>query len=202
MLRSRLVTAALAAVAFAPVGNAWSTVSEPGPGEPCAFVSVTDEDSADDTQTAEVDGGPLALVGDDGLPGSGTLVCTIRVDSNSHSGPVAAAASAHGIGVVVLAPTFVQFTATATQALYLCASYVDDDGGSLYWVHTGGDFDGGYWSADPDAECYGAIEPPSPLPVVELLDATVCPVLLAVDARLDTELAVLWQGCEPYSPII
>jgi hypothetical protein len=39
-------------------------------------------------------------------------------------------------------------------------------------------------------------------PVFDMLNASVCPILLAVDARLGTDLAGVWEDCEPFSPII
>jgi hypothetical protein len=38
--------------------------------------------------------------------------------------------------------------------------------------------------------------------VFDLLNATVCPILLAIDVRVGTDLADIWGDCEPFSPII
>ncbi len=87
--------------------------------------------------------------------------------------------------------------------MYLCAEFTDDADGVTYYF----DDTNSAWSTSSTVDCGLAVSAstpdPSPTdPVFDLLNATVCPVLLAVDSRAGTPLAATWEDCEPYSPII
>jgi hypothetical protein len=207
----KLAFAALAlgtAVSFATSGVASATTSDPGPGFLCGFSSVTDPNTeGGTTQVGEVDGGPLVLIDDAGAPGSGTLACTIQVGESTHVGTDQAGASAHGTGVVVLAPSLISYESPTGVSVYLCTSYIDDDGVTvLYWNDSNDPTIQGSWSTDPNAACGLAIEAGGDDgdPVFDLLNATVCPILLTLDNLTGNalHLAETWEDCEPFSPII
>jgi hypothetical protein len=157
--RSAFVTVAVIAL-FLPGTGARGTTSDPGPGFLCGFSSVTDPNTeGGTTQVGEVDGGPLTLVDDSGAPGSGTLVCTIQVGESTHVGTDQAGASAHGTGVVTLAPTLISYESPTGVPVFLCTSYIDDDGVTvLYWNDSNDPTISGSWSTDPNAACGLAIE--------------------------------------------
>ena len=159
-------------------------------GRKCRFVSNTDVTAEPQTQLGEADAGPLVL------PAAGTLSCVIHVNGvpqldggtiSAHSvdtGPVHVAAVA---GVIT-------YHANVTDVIDMCTVVAYDNGPAIYW-HPGPYPGTGSWSTDSNpSRCGNAITiDPNP---------QVCPVLLAIDARLDTPLAETWQDCEPYSPII
>jgi hypothetical protein len=200
-----LLAAALLAPAALATVPATAAEKRPFPAG-CGFMALTDPTAADpDTQLAEIDGGPMLLGGPTGLPFSGTLVCTIQVGGGLPGDPDTASASAHGTGVVVVPPTVVRYDAPIASYVYFCTEFVGDDGSHFYLVDTNDPNRPDYWSTDPATPCEDLVETGGndvPPEVWELLNALACPVLLAIDARLGTELAVFWQDCEPYSPII
>jgi hypothetical protein len=103
-------------------------------------------------QVGEVDGQLLTLL--DGVAGlSGTLVCTIQVGEATHAGTDVAGASAYGIGVITLAPSVISYDVPASVPVFLCTSYVDDDGTVLYWDDSNDPAIDGSWSPSPDAGC-------------------------------------------------
>jgi hypothetical protein len=182
----KLLVTALARAALVPAGRAHAA-TEPV-GATCDYDSVTGP-AQEGIANGQIQGGPLALPG-----GPGTLTCSIHVGNDTHAGAAATTVSGHGDAVVLFAYQVV-FDSPAGVPVHLCAEYVPDDGSGPLYQATGGG-----WSTDPDVACPPAVTAgPDP---VELLDATVCPVLLAVDARLGTPLAVLWEDCEPYRPIV
>ena len=182
----KLVLAALAA------GTVFTVVTPAHAADPvgrkCGFNSATDVASEAGWQTAVVNAGPLAT------QAAGTLVCTIVVNSDSHSAssPYAVSYVATG-GVVVGAPTPLRYRATAADDVSLCTSWHPTSGPALYWVSQNAP-NLGYWTTDGNASCGVAlsIEPNYPT----------CPLWLTVDKLAGTPIAEIWQDCEPYEPII
>jgi hypothetical protein len=150
---SRLASALIAAAALTvtPATRiAQATTSDPGPGVLCDMTSTTDPNTeGGTTQFGEIHAGPLMLVDDSGAPGSGTLACTVQVGESTHVGTDQAGAAAHGTGVVVLAPSIISYESPTGVAVYVCTSYIDDDGVTvLYW-----NSNGGFWTTSPNAAC-------------------------------------------------
>jgi hypothetical protein len=131
-------TVLVAAAVLAAVPPATAQAWEPGPGYLCALNGVWDP-VAPEGGTAWLEGGPLVLVDDAGLPVSATLDCSIHA-----GGGYLVSASAHGVGVVYLGP---EFTTVPPAGAYLCTAVVPDAGTPLYWNETDG------WSTDA-ADCY------------------------------------------------
>jgi hypothetical protein len=194
MRRSRVLAAAVATVTFAvPTGVGQATTYAPGPGVLCSLSSVTDPNAEGGaTQFGEVHGGPLALVDDSGAPGSGTLVCTLQVGEATHVGVDQAGASAHGVGVVVLPPSTISYALPSDAEVFLCTSFVDDSGATLYWDEPASPDVPGSWSADPGASCRSFTFQLSPL--AELIHALFCERLRLIDRAMGTNLADLY-GC-------
>lgn len=183
-----IVLGALVASVATPAANA---ADDPQGGK-CAFNSATDLTGEPGHQTAIVRGGPLVTFG------PGTLVCTIQTNASTHDAGGVAVPAGHstaiaaGVNVSVLPPTSTSYPATALDKVFLCTSFVGDDGVTLYY--TAGT-PTGTWSTSASSDCGTAAITIDPNPEA-------CPFLLAVDARAHTELAKTWQDCEPYSPII
>ena len=182
------VSATTLATAFAAPSQA-----APPPGGPvgakCAFNSTTDVTREAGYQIGHIRGGPL-VTGE-----SGELVCSIHVNNNSHAGSVAASESYNDTGGVVVVgdPRLLQYAATAADTISLCTEWRGASG-TLYW--RSGDpteADLGGWETSP-GECGEAlsIEPNYPT----------CPLWLTVDKYANTNIAEIWQDCEPYGPII
>jgi hypothetical protein len=185
---------ALYAVAAVTVATGFTpSHAAPPPGGPvgrkCAFNSTTDVLSEAGRQTGDINGGPL-VTGE-----AGTLHCDIHVGNNIHSGAVAAGGTAEAdaiAGVVALVtPKVVNYAATAADDVSLCTTWVGASG-TLYWI-VDSQVLPGHWSPTPGS-CGVAlsIEPNDPE----------CSIWLAIDQRAGTNIAEIWQDCEPYSPII
>jgi hypothetical protein len=200
---------ALATIALAGLGSAFAipahaAVDDAGPGVICEFFSTTDPTAQPGTQTGELSGGPLVLQDSTTLlPGSGTLTCRIQVTVSNHTG-TGPAVSGHGNGVVNTGASEISYTAADTDNVYLCGEFTDDsDGTTYYWDDTHS-----VWVANnPLVDCglaisAGGSDDPVLGPVFDTLNATVCPVLLAIDSRLNTPLAQTWGDCENSVPII
>jgi hypothetical protein len=178
---------------FPPYGHCVQGGSTPTGGGPmgrkCAFNSTTDVTREAGWQLGAVNAGPLAT-GEDG-----TLVCSVHVNNDVHNGPAAATASASATGdTVVLAPQPISYPATAADEVSLCTEWRGANG-TLYWV--GGNTatgDLGHWDESESASCGVALsfEPNDPE----------CSIWKAIDNRLGTDIAEIWQDCEPYDPII
>ena len=184
---------ALFAVAATTLGSAFVAPSHaaPPPGGPvgakCAFNSATDITREAGWQIGHIRGGPL-VTGEDG-----TLVCEIHVNNNNHDGGHVSRVEfpATGGAVVFGGPALLQYPATAADTVSMCAEW-HGASGTLYW-HGGQPPNLGSWQ--PTAgECGEAlsIEPNWPT----------CPIWLAIDQRAGTNIAEIWQDCEPYEPII
>ena len=188
---------ALCAVAATIMGTAFVTPSSaaPPPGGPagrkCGFNSSTDVTREAGWQIGDINAGPL-VTGE-----AGTLECSVHVNNNVHNG---AALVTQTVGdtaglVAVMEPRELHYQATAADDVSLCTTW-HGASGDLYWV--GGNpavpTDTGHWDASASSACGVAlsIEPNDPE----------CSIWLAIDQRAGTNIAEIWQDCEPYEPII
>jgi hypothetical protein len=188
---------ALYAVAATTMATAFAAPSHANPlptgpvGAKCRFNSTTDVTREAGWQTGAIEAGPLVVAE------SGTLKCSIHVNNNTHAGAaVVVETQADTAGAVaVMAPRTLNYPATAADDISLCSEW-DGASGTLYWV--GGNpavpTDTGHWSTNSADSCGVAlsIEPNDPE----------CSIWLAIDQRLGTNIAEIWQDCEPYQPII
>jgi hypothetical protein len=179
----------LAASAMAVAGFAAPSHAAPPPGGPvgakCAFNSTTDVTREAGWQTGDLRAGPL-VTGE-----AGWLECTIIVNANIHTSPNRRATARFDAtaGVVVGAGTL-NYQATAADDVALCTTWHGPT--TLYWIAgdtTKGEL--GSWSTSPGT-CGVAlsIEPNDPE----------CSIWLAIDQRLGTNIAEIWQDCETYEP--
>jgi hypothetical protein len=162
-------------------------------GRTCGFLSVTDPSREVGSQSGEIDAGPLST-GE-----GGTLVCSIHVNNDLHSG---AAAAVHevstDVGVAVMAPRLLSYLATASDNVSLCTAW--NPAGSFetwYFVGSASTTTGrfGDWTTNPDSSCGPALLTVTP-------NDPECGIWKAVDGRAGTNVAETWQDCEPYEPII
>lgn len=167
----------------------------PVPGGPqgrkCGFNSTTDVTREAGWQVGAISAGPLVTAED------GTLVCSVHVNNNDHAGPSVAEVSGTADPVaataVVIEPREISYPATAADSVSLCTTWVGASE-TLYW-HGGNATTGdqGHWDTNP-SNCGEALtlEPNDPE----------CSIWLAIDQRAGTNIAEIWQDCEPYDPII
>ena len=158
-------------------------------GRACAFNSTTDLTREPGWQTGQISAGPLATLA------GGTLYCKIVVNGWSHSSPAAVTESVAAVsGVAVMAPKPLNYPATGADSVVLCTSWAPDNGTPLYrvneftWPY---DMRTGYWTTDPASQC---METSS----LESYDLELCRIWKAIDRRLGTNIAEIWQDCEPY----
>jgi hypothetical protein len=158
-------------------------------GRACAFNSVTDFSREAGWQVGDVNAGPLHT------GAAGTLHCKIVADDITHDATdvrydFAVTATADH---VVVGASPVSYRATAADAISLCTSWDPVDGPTLYYVARSAP-ELSYWTTDPDAWCseWGPSDPNYPY----------CGIWLAIDSRAGTNIAEVWQDCEPYYPII
>jgi hypothetical protein len=209
MKRTTLLAAVALLALTANTSPALAEDTEPGPGFLCGFASVTDPNTeGGTTQVGEIDGGPI-VVTDEGLPVEGYLLCSIQVGESTHAGTDAAGATTEGFGVVTLAPSVISYESPAGVPVYLCTEiWVQTGRGHVgwFWNDSNDPTVEGSWSLDPNASCGLAIEAGGDDgdPAFELLNASVCPILLSADSLTGNtlRLAETWEDCEPYSPII
>lgn len=164
--------------------------SSPIPAGPrCHLSAWSDVSRESGWQLGEVHAGPLVT----GAPG--TLRCRILVNDYGHSSSaVWETTSRDTDGVVVLEPRFAAYQATASDMVYLCTSWIPDNGTALYWNSEYGSTTGdGQWDVYRNLCEY--------VPHAKPTDPE-CPIWLALDQHLGTKMAEIWQDCEPYSPII
>lgn len=181
------------AAAAATMGTAFVTPSSatpPPPGGPvgrkCAFNSTTDVTREAGWQTGQINAGPL-VTGEDGR-----LVCSIHVNNNRHDGAelVTEYGTTVASAVAYMEVRPLNYQATAADDIALCTRW-EGASGTLYWrggnTATG---DLGSWETSPATECGKAtsIEPNDPE----------CSIWKAIDRRLGTNIAEIWQDCEPY----
>jgi hypothetical protein len=209
---------ALATIALVGLGSAFATVPAfaaappSGPGAVCQFTSVSDPTVEGDVQTGQISGGPLVTVNVDTAnpaasgPQTGTLSCYLQVDNANPTGPIGnPGVSGTGTGVVTAGPGQVTYTATATQNVYLCSQWTDSSDGTIWYFNdTTSDFS---TTASPCGLAVSASTPDESGPldgVFNLLNATVCPVLITVDhiTNETPDLSAIWGDCEPYAGII
>lgn len=115
----------------------------PARGFLCGFTSEFDPTLEGDTQTGEIDGGPLVNEANPG--GDIYLKCTIQVGSQgaTHAGADSTGvADGTGAGVVVIPPTVVRYVGPFGLPVYLCSEVrLGGAGGTpLYWDSTNGEF--------------------------------------------------------------
>jgi hypothetical protein len=167
------------------------TPSHAGPtdlpiGQKCRFNSTTDVTREAGWQTGDINAGPLVT------GATGTLVCSIHVNNNTHDGVALVTETADATGVaVVMAPRTLNYQATAADDVALCTAWIPTAGAPLYW--RGGNTataDLGSWETSPSTQCGVAtsIEPNDPE----------CSIWKAIDRRAGTNIAEIWQDCEPY----
>jgi len=165
-------------------------------GQTCTFNSSTDVTKEAGWQVGVMRGGPL-VTGE-----AGTLHCSIHVNNDLHSGAELASADYGTVGDLVVVGALndgdlLHYQATAADDVSLCSKWTPTDTTheTLYWVSGNTlTLSLGHWSTNPNASCGVAtsIEPNDPE----------CSIWLAIDQRLGTNIAEIWQDCEPYSPII
>jgi hypothetical protein len=191
-LAALLAGTALTGVPAAHAGGCPDPHDPLGPcGRKCTFNSATDVTREAGWQTGAIAAGPL-VTGE-----SGTLKCTMHVNNNTHSGAAVVTETQGDTGgvAVVMAPRPLNYPATAADDVVICTEW-DGASGTQYWV--GGNpavpTDLGHWSTNPGDICGVpfSFEPNDPE----------CSIWLAIDKRLGTNIAEVWQDCEPYQPII
>jgi len=129
----RILLATLAATALGTSFVAPASAAQPSDTDLlCGFTSATDPnpEAPADTQTGELDGGPIAQ--------NGTITCTIQVTGARHADPDnGAKASATGNnGVTVLNPTLISYTSPENSNVYLCDQFTDSAGVVWVWDDT------------------------------------------------------------------
>jgi hypothetical protein len=150
----------------------------------CQGVSVTDITREAGWQVGVVTGAVEKAV-------PGTLTCRIYVNGQPRVSVSSHTVGAGGVQVAVVADE-VAYPATAADSVTLCAIFQP---GVQEWWDPGPLGSLGTWRTTPvdPSRCRGLqVEPNDPE----------CPLLKSVDSRLRTDLAEIWQDCEPYSPII
>ena len=188
-LAVHVVAATTVATTFVAPSNA-----APPPGRrKCGFNSATDITREAGWQTGDINAGPLYA------GAAGTVHCRVVVNGYGHSSPPAVDESVRDTnGVVVMAPRAMSYQATAADHIVLCTSWVPDTGTPLYWVSETPDFPNlfstGHWETSPNAACTWLSDPDPNEPE--------CSIWLAVDQRLGTNIAEIWQDCEGDEPII
>jgi hypothetical protein len=178
---------ALFAVAAATLGTAFTATSHaaPPPGGPagakCAFNSTTDVTREAGWQTGDLRAGPL-VTGEDG-----SLHCTITVNGEVRASAAGVTVAA---SVAVVVPVTLNYQATAADDIQICTTWVGASG-TLYW-HGGNPADPtslGFWDGTPgNCSVPLSIEPNDPE----------CSIWKAIDRRAGTNIAEIWQDCEPY----
>jgi hypothetical protein len=143
------------ALAVATVAAALATPAHAAPppggpvGDKCSFTSVTDVTREAGWQTGEIEAGPL-VTGE-----AGTLVCSIHVNNDTHSGAAAVTESVNATGGVValMPPRALSYQATDADDVALCTAWVGSSG-TLYWVG-GNPATGnlGHWSTNAGDGC-------------------------------------------------
>jgi hypothetical protein len=155
-------------------------------GRPCAFTATTDRLAEAQTQTGEVDAGPLVTAE------PGTLGCQVYVNGvAAPTGSAWAHSVAVGAGHLATLAATIAFRATIYDDVALCTTWSPDAGGVAWF-----DEATATWQRGP-------LDPGRCAPQVAVdLNPQACPPLLAVDRVAGTPLADVWQGCEPYAPLI
>lgn len=177
---------AVFAVGAAILGGGISAPAQANPlptgpvGAKCAFNSTTDVTREAGYQIGEWRGGPLVTAE------GGTLQCDILVNGAVAATPISGSAVAGA--VVVIPPAPLSYAATAADEITLCTTWFGD-GGTLYWHAGASATDLGFWDGNP-GNCPGptSIEPNDPE----------CSIWKAIDRRAGTNIAEIWQDCEPY----
>jgi hypothetical protein len=156
-------------------------------GRKCRFVSNTDVTAEAQTQSGEADAGPLVL------SAAATLSCVIYVNGVPQTSVSAHSVDADPVHVATVAG-IITYHSNVTDIVDECTVVAYDAGPTIYW-HPGPYPGTGSWSSDSNPSRCGAA-------ITIDINPEVCPFLLAIDARANTNLAEIWQDCEPYSPFI
>lgn len=158
-------------------------------GRKCAFNSVTDVSAEAGWQVGDLRAGPLVTFED------GTLECSIHVNNDSHNGTAAATETFTAVGgVVVGEPRPLRYRATAADDVSLCTAW-HGASGTLYWVSPppGEPYDLGHWDTSAWSSCNPLGNPEG--------DHLECRLWNSIDNHLGTNIAKVWQDCEPYPPL-
>ena len=194
------ITAA-AFVAALLLADATAGAHADGPLSPggvlCDAGSIPNPQAEDGTQTGEISAGPVTLLDSNGNVRSGTLTCTIQLNSAIHNGTSndAVSVSAHGTGVVAMPPTVVSFQAGDDQPVYLCTQFTYDGDVTLYHRSTSGSRLAGSWSTDPNSTCR-RVTMTTFGDAVDLVDSVICPPLALV-LPPQGDVPGIWD-CPPY----
>ena len=175
-MRATVLALAAAALvpAFAPV-----VAADPPPepaGRRCAYAATTDPrpGAPEDRMTGEGYGGPMV--------GEGTLICTLRVNSNRHDGPYVWRKEQPAVAGVAAFAESLEYDSGDDDQDYLCTSWRQPDGTTLYW-HPGVPdqrpwrSEPGYWTTDGTAPCSAAVQIPG-YSLIDEIDYIVCSYLL------------------------
>jgi hypothetical protein len=168
---------------------------QPGPtdvpiGPTCHLTSNTDVTAEAQSQIGLVSVGPLVA------HKPGTVTCQIFVNGVP---PSETSLSAHtGTGNVAVNAGTINYRTTVGDVVSLC-TFFDGDDGSQLWHRPGA-------TTDPLASMWETGRPTntndcSPATMIDP-NPQACPPLLTIDRHAGTNLAVIWQDCEPYGPIL
>ena len=161
----------------------------------CQFASVIDPTAEEGTQSGQISGGPVLLLEQDGMtPETGTLLCRIQVNNDTHTG-TGPTVSGHGTGVLVAAPATVTYLAADTDTVSLCAEFVDDsDGVTYYWDGVNGE-----WSTSSAVPC-GLAEGGTGDPSDDRINLLPCPIFAQLPSPLAETLQETWEDCMESGP--
>ncbi len=185
----KLVLCAMIVASSTPFAMPSHAAPTDGPtGRKCGFNSATDVTREAGWQTGDINAGPLVT------GAAGDLYCKVVVNGlpleHSASAVVTESVAAVG-GVAVMEPRALNYPATAADDISLCTSWDPAAAGAptLYWVSQSPP-NLGYWDDSAASSCGVAlsIEPNDPE----------CSIWKYIDERAGTNIAEIWQDCEPY----
>jgi hypothetical protein len=188
-MTARWYVAAVAAALLLPAGGARAAVLAGPRGQTCHFNSIEDATAAHGMQVGVAAVGPMTR-----FDGPAVVRCAIYVNDvlatsldvrTTGAGPALVAAGAGPI----------RYAAWASDSVGLCTIVAYDSGVTLWYSPSWTGVPGaGTWHSTPVSPggCGLAYDDPN---------ETACPWLLAVDAHAGTDLAGVWQDCEPYEPV-
>ena len=151
-------------------------------GASCALASHVDQTREAGWRTGVATGGPWAVA----VASSVTIDCIISInDGTIDSGDTVVSSTTPGPVGILASP--VSYQATAADDVWLCTrvSWTGSAGGSGSWQGYTDDDDG-----QPFCDLYISVEPNDPE----------CSIWKAIDQRAGTNIAEIWQDCEPYEP--
>jgi hypothetical protein len=173
-----------------------------GWGALCTLVSTSDPTADRGTETGVLVAGPLVLDDGDTPPGlvNGHVVCTVQVNEERHSGTNAATVTGVELPEATAAAGTVSYRADWSDTVYVCTAVVIG-GQTWYYDEPNNGVDllkRDRWLTTPNAECGLATDTNADAltPVMDLVDAVVCPVLALVFPP-EGDVAGVWD-CPPY----